>query len=439
MNILMLTNVYTPQIGGVTRSIEQFAEGYRQQGHDVLIVAPDYDENPEPDPGVVRVPAIPNFYEGRYSLPIPVMPLLIPHLRPFQPDIIHAHHPFLLGSTAQSLAIEFHTPLVYTHHTRYSVYIEEKTDWPHSVEEAIGELINGFCELVDQIIVPSSGIQELLSRRGIQTNMEVVPTGVDTQKFDEANGDRFREEFQIDPNKLVVGHVGRLSVEKNCRFLTQALCEFLETRESADVLIVGDGPERESMEKAFADRGLSGRVTMTGFLTGQNLVDAYAAMDVFAFASHSETQGMVLGEAMAAGTPVIAIAATGVNDIVRDQQNGFLIPSEDYQLFCDQLRRFAELKHDERAKLASGAIETSRQFSQERCVAKMLSIYASLVDSEQSTDRSTGSSWDHMQEKWDSTWKRWRNRSRAVATLAREAMTGTEQSDSHGNSNDPLS
>ncbi|TWT56922.1 Alpha-monoglucosyldiacylglycerol synthase [Thalassoglobus neptunius] len=436
MNILMLTNVYTPQIGGVTRSIEQFAEGYRQQGHDVLIVAPDYEENPDPDPGVVRVPAIPNFYEGRYSLPIPVMPLLIPQLRPFQPDIIHAHHPFLLGSTAQSLAIEFRTPLVYTHHTRYSVYIEEKTDWPHSVEEAIGELITGFCELVDQIIVPSSGIQELLGKRGIRTNMEVVPTGVDIRKFDTADGARFREEFQIDPEKLIVGHVGRLSVEKNCRFLTEVLCDFLKTTDSADVLIVGDGPEREPMEKAFANRGLSERVVMTGFLTGQELVDAYAAMDVFPFASHSETQGMVLGEAMAAGTPVVAIAATGVNDIVSDQQNGFLVPSEDLDLFCAQLQHFAKLNSDEREKLEQAAIETAREFSQQQCVEKMLSLYESLVNSDQHTDRSSGSPWGHMQEKWDSTWKRWRNRSRAVATLAREAMAGTSQPDSSPDATD---
>lgn len=422
MNILMVTNVYTPQIGGVTRSIQQYTAEYRRRGHNVLVIAPDYEENPENDEGVLRVPAIPNFYLNQYSLPIPVLALLLPEVRKLEPELVHSHHPFLLGTTAHTLASEFDVPLVYTHHTRYSTYIEAKTSWPHSVEEAVLELITGYCELTDVTIAPSEGIRRLLQERGIERRIEVVPTGVEFDRFQMGNGSQARQAYSIPQDAFVVGHCGRLAAEKNCRFLANALSRFLVDCPESRALIVGDGPERPVFEKTFAESGTSDRVTMTGFLEHEELVNAYAAMDVFAFASHSETQGMVLAEAMAAGACVVALAATGVDDIVQTGKNGIRLPKEDLQQFVDALKSIQNLSPQARTHYRQGAIETARSLSQSNCAERMLEVYSGLSGKNRQV---RDSDWHELLHRWDGAWQRWKNRSRFVSTLARESVFPT--------------
>ena len=422
MNILMLTNVYSPQIGGVTRSLEQFSAEFRERGHNVLIMAPDYEENPQPDDHVIRVPAIPNFYQGKYSLPIPVLPALRPEIKDFQPDIVHSHHPFLLGSTAQSIAAEYEIPLVYTHHTRYAAYLESNADWPHAVEEALLELITGYCELVDAVVAPSDGMQKRLRRRGVKSRIDVISTGVDVDRFSQGDGRRFREKHGVDHEAFIVGHCGRLSAEKNIGFLSEALVEFQRRSPKSRVVIVGDGPERQRIEHTFHNGGSSDRVIMTGFLEGQDLVDAYQAMDLFAFASHNETQGMVVTEAMAASTPVVAMTATGVEDVVKNGHNGYLIKRDELDDFVDAISRYEAFDSSERQELQAGAIATAEDVSQSRCATKMLDLYRELIASN-APHRHEGSTWNRMHHQWEAAWLRWKSRSRAAAKLVREAIS----------------
>jgi len=424
MNILMVSNVFTPQIGGVTRSIQQFCEEFRSQGHRVLVIAPRYQEAQENEDDVIRVPAIPNFYLNQYSLPLPVFSTLIPEVRNFRPEIVHVHHPFLMGSVGLQIAADQNIPLVYTHHTRYSVYIETKTDWPSFVEEGLLELIVGFCELCDGVVAPSAGIQDLLRQNGITARIEVIPTGVDLQRFAHVSSATLRQRLALPENAFIVGHVGRLSPEKNTSFLTQAVAAFLKDNPVAEFVVVGDGPDRENMEILLLQEGLSDRCHFLGFLEGDELADAYAGFDVFAFASHSETQGMVITEAMAAGTPVVAVNATGVCDVIVDGVNGRLIPRDDIAAFAEGLKSISVMGDQEFAGWRQRALQSAQEMSQLACTIQMLNLYSELIAGPRSTP---ANEWERLQQRWEARWRLWRLRVRAMGVAARKTLSPPDE------------
>jgi glycosyltransferase involved in cell wall biosynthesis len=213
-------------------------------------------------------------------------------------------------------------------------------DWPvqnEGVKRFMVKLAAGYSNLVDQVIVPSESVQEILLKRGVKTPMEVIPTGVDAERFSKGDGKAFRERNNIPPDAKVVGHAGRLSPEKNLEFLTSCMVELLKKDPMVHALIVGKGPSEKMIKDVFVKAGLENRLHLTGVLQYQHLVDAYFAMDVFAFASLSETQGIVLIEAMAAGVPVIALNAPGAREVVEDYHNGRLLNEMDRKSFVDAL------------------------------------------------------------------------------------------------------
>lgn len=427
----MVTNVFTPQIGGVTRSVQQFRDEFVATGHEVLVIAPQYQDMPTDERNVIRVPAIPKFYLDAYSLPLPIISDLLPDIRKFTPQIVHVHHPFLLGSIGQTIAADLNVPLVYTHHTRYSVYIESKTNLPRPIEEGILELIIGFCDLCDGIVAPSDGIRDMLRDCGVSGRISVIPTGVDTKRFMHPNPEGLRKRLSIAPERFVLGHVGRLAPEKNTPFLIDAVAEFLNEHQDAEFVVVGDGPDRNSMEEIFKEREVLDRVHFLGFLEGQELVDAYSSFDVFVFTSHSETQGMVLAEAMAAGVPVVAINASGVSDLLEDQVNGRLIGTNDLQAFKDGIQSIYAASPQERARLRQGALKSANEISQSKCAENMLKFYSELSRQPRVALKSD---WERMRQRWDAKWQLWRVRAKAVATFARETFNQSDPSDSNMNS-----
>ncbi|MCL4693946.1 MAG: glycosyltransferase, partial [Candidatus Hydrogenedentes bacterium] len=349
MNIVMFTNTYLPMLGGVAKSVDRFVQEYRKIGHDVLVVAPTFEGAKNNEPGVVRVPAIQNFNGSDFSVALPVPLLLKNALDEFEPDIIHSHHPFLLGDVALRQAASRQLPLVFTHHTMYEHYTHYVPGDADVLQALAREMCAVYAGRCDHVIAPSSSVKEVLHDHDVETPITVIPTGVDTEQFASGDGAAFRREHGIPEDAFVVGHLGRLAPEKNLRFLTEAAIDFLQCREQAHLLVVGDGPEREAIADMTADAGVADRTHLTGALDGQKVVDAYHAMDVFAFASKSETQGMVLIEAMAAGTPVVALEAFGVCDVLRDRENGVLVRKEYATTFVEGLEWVASQKKKTRA------------------------------------------------------------------------------------------
>lgn len=381
MKICMMTNTYLPHVGGVARSVSTFAEEYRKLGHQILVVAPEFDGPPLPARQarmVERVAAIQNFNGSDFSVTLPLAATLSGRLDDFKADIMHAHHPFLLGDTALRVGASKNVPVIFTHHTRYEDYTHYVPFDSPTLKEIAINLSTQFANLCDGVIAPSESIAKLIRQRGVTSPIAVVPTGVDVAGFAAGDGARARRRFKIPLRAFVVGHTGRLAPEKNLGYLTRAVALFLKNTPDARFLVVGGGPSEEEMRRICTEHGVGDRLILAGKHTGRALHDAFKAMDVFVFASFSETQGMVLAEAMAAGVPVVALKANGVVEVVCDGRNGFLLsartPAVKFAARLGELYAAPAM----RRQFSRAAVATAREFSREHCAALALEFYEKI-------------------------------------------------------------
>lgn len=378
MNICMMTNTYLPHVGGVARSVSTFAEEYQRLGHQVLVVAPEFPGRKLPrrqEAIVERVAALQQFNGSDFSVRLPLAASLSERLEQFQADIFHAHHPFLLGDTALRFAARRNVPVVFTHHTRYEDYTHYVPFDSSSLKQVAINLSTDFANLCDAVIAPSASIARLIKRRGVHVPVRVIPTGIAVEAFASGDGARARERLGIPARAFVVGHVGRLAPEKNLPYLAEAIAPFIAATPGSRFLVVGTGPAEDELVALFARCGAEHRLVRAGTLTGRALHDAYRAMDVFVFSSLSETQGMVVAEAMAAGLPVVALRAPGVREVVRHEHNGYLLPlGTRPTVFAEHLARL-RTNPRLRRRLASTARETAETFSRRHCAEQALAFY----------------------------------------------------------------
>jgi len=404
LNILILTNTFTPHVGGVARSVEAFSAEYRKRGHRVLVVAPEFPGTSPDESDVVRINAIQNFNASNFSVALPMHPQLTESIDAFRPDIVHSQHPFLLGITALRLARHRGLPLVFTHHTLYEQYTHYVPGDSSALKRFAIELATRYANLCDQVFAPSESIQELLQQRGVTAPIAVVPTGVRLENFAQGDAVAFRRQMGIPADAFVVGHLGRLAPEKNLEFLTQAVCDFINHNSRAHFLVIGTGPSENAIRATFARAGIESRLHTAGILQQQALADALHAMDVFAFASTSETQGMVLTEAMAAGLPVVALDASGAREVVSDGLNGRLLTEASPATFAAALAWVAEREPKQLHGLQQAALVTAAAFSIPRSADKSLACYAAL-ESKSTNANSDNHGWEDfmtfMKTEWD--------------------------------------
>jgi len=404
MKIAVFTNTFTPHVGGVAKSVASLVDRMREHGHRVLVVAPDFSDQPEQEQDVLRVPSIKNFNGSDFSFRLPSGNLIGETIKRFSPDVIHSHHPFLLGDAGLRLAHQWGVPLVFTHHTRYEDYVHylvEDSEW---IERLAVELATEYANLCDRIIAPSNSIEDLITERGVKSTVNVIPTGIDTDAFSAGNGVNARKQYGIDNDAFVIGHVGRLAPEKNLDFLFQAVLPFLKANPDSVFMVVGSGESRDSLARMADSKGLRDRVHFIGKLTRQSLVDAYHAFDVFAFSSHTETQGMVLAEAMAAGRPVVALEAPGVREILRHRENGIrLSPDATPEQFQEALGELRDLMADKAESVRASLRETAHAFSEKVCIGKMEETYETVVrEKRRDKDMPTWTRFiSRMEAEWD--------------------------------------
>jgi len=418
MNILMMTNTFTPFVGGVARSVTAFARECRKAGHRVVIVAPVFAGAPESEEDVIRIPAIQHFNGSDFSVALPIPGYVSLRLEQFRPDIVHSHHPHLLGNTAVRIASRFSRPLVFTHHTMYEHYLHYVPAQASRMQQFVVSLVTGYCNLCDHVIAPSQSVSRVLRRRGVETPVSVVPTGVDVQRFANGDGRAFRRAMGIPQKAFVAGYVGRLAPEKNLSFLAEAIRKYVAHRKNAQFLVVGSGPSEDAIREIFDQGGLSSHLYLAGSLDGQDLVDAYHAMDVFVFASYTETQGMVLTEAMAACKPVVALDAPGVREVIKDGYNGRLLKRHNISDFTAAVAQLASMSPRRRDKLRRAACETAQRFSMDRCARKLLDVYRHALKQRPPGPKDE-SVWHQATEEVKAEWELLKN----VAEAVTHAMT----------------
>jgi len=416
MKIAMFTNTYLPHVGGVAKSVASFVDAFRDMGHEVLVVAPEYDDT-APEPGVVRVPAIRDFNKSGFNVAVPLLRSVDKDLDAFGPDIVHAHHPFLLGDTALRAAAARNLPLVFTHHTRYEQYAHYLPVEAAGLGKAVINLALGYARQCTYVIAPSESIRSLLLRRGMMAPCAVAPTGIDVARFASGDGAALRRELGVAPDTYMPGHVGRLAPEKNLGLLADGTAKFLRGRPEARFLVVGTGPDEPRMRETFAERGVADRVHFLGKRTGAGLYDAYAAMDVFLFTSTSETQGMVIAEAMAAGKPVVAIDADAIRDIVVDNENGKLLKEADPVRIAKALAWFGSLDEPQREQLRQGARDTAARYDIPVCAERTIDVYRQALSVFKLTQEPVQAEWAGLLRSLEAEWEIWSNRAASLAVL----------------------
>lgn len=423
MKILMVTNTYTPFVGGVPRSVRTFTESYRRLGHRTVVVAPEFEDCPEDEEDVIRLPAIKNVSDAGFSLRLPIPGFLSTKIEELQPDVVHAHHPFLLGDTALRIARQFNVPLVFTNHTLYEQYTHYLPVDNATVKDYVRKLVKGYADLCDRVFAPSQSVARMLKDRGVETPIDVVPTGIDVEAFGGGNGERFRTERDIDDDTFLIGHLGRLAEEKNLEFLFESVGEFLSNHPDSEFLVVGHGPLEEDLRESIEAEEFADRVHFEGVLEGEELHDAYASMDLFAFASKTETQGMVLVEAMSSGTPVVALDASGARDTVVNGETGRLVRRESEDDFVDALDWYFNLNQDKKRIIRQNSRDRAEDFEMDAVAQEALDIYEGLIDEyeEQSRDRSL---WEQAKRRLETEWQILRNFASATDAVVVEESNG---------------
>lgn len=374
MNIAFFTNNYKPFVGGVPVAIDNLSRRLRQRGHRVCIFAPEYDGGGAEESDVIRCWSIKHFNATSFSLPLPIT--LEPYARfsELRIDVVHVHHPFLLGETGLHAARANDLPVVFTYHTQYEKYAHYLPFGERMVEEVAINLSTRFANCCDTIIAPSSDIRQTLLQRGVSVPIRVIPTGVDLQRFRRGSSRWLRAQFQIPQEDKVLLFVSRLAREKNVGFLIEVFARLAARKSGLWLVLVGSGDDAQALREQAQACGVGERVIFAGTYEGDKLVAAYHGADLFVFASTTETQGMVVLEAMAGGLPVVAVDAPGVRDVVVDAENGFLVApgqAEEFVGRCQQLLDDANM----RGSFIARARERARRFSLVRTTQKVEEVY----------------------------------------------------------------
>ena len=343
MRVLFVSDVYFPRVNGVSTSIRTFREDLANCGVDTQLVAPRY-EGAAPGAGaeaaaangdgddVVRVPAarVPFDPEDRRmawraltrtldALPVGIF------------DLTHIHTPFVAHYAGVRFARRAGIACAATYHTFFEEYLHHYLPLlPHALSRV---LARGFtraqCAQVQALIAPSEPMRAVLGEYGVRTPIHVVPTGLAADRFRSGNGAAFRASAGIAADRPVVTYIGRVAYEKNIGFLIEVFREVLQAVPQALLVIAGEGPARESLRARAGALGLGAHVHFAGYLDRDSaLLDCYAAADVFVFASRTETQGLVLLEAMAQGAPVVSTAELGTCSILVPGSGALVVPEE---------------------------------------------------------------------------------------------------------------
>lgn len=380
MRILKLSDVYFPRVNGVSTSIQTFRAGLERLGHEVTLVAPHYPAATENDPRVLRVAAraVPRDPEDRLMRYAGLLEAGRAAGRGC--DVIHVHTPFLAHYAGVRLGREFGLPVVETCHTYFEEYFHHYLPLlPKGLLRAAARLLTvSQCSRLDALVVPSRAMLDVLRRYGVTVAAEVIPTGLDLARFAGGDGARFRAAACIAPGRPVLAHISRVAFEKNIDFILRVFARVRAARPDAVLVIAGEGPAEASLRSLAVRLGIAESVRWVGYLDrGSALLDCYRAADVFVFASRTETQGLVLLEAMALGVPVVSTAVLGTAEVL-DGAEGALTVEEDEPAFATTvLTVISDAKL--RARLAAGGPATAGRWSADALAGRLASLYQRLA------------------------------------------------------------
>ncbi len=379
MRVLMVSDVYFPRVNGVSTSIETFRSQLALQGVEVRLVVPRYGDEPE-EAGIIRVP-------GR-SLPGDPEDRLVGWRAMHKAvlaaadgcDLIHIQTPFVAHYAGLKAARQLGLPVIATYHTLFEEFL------PHYLPFVPSGWLKGVARRfsrrqsneLDALVVPSTAMRDRLLEYGVKVPLHVLPTGIPIERFAHGNGKAFRYRHGILSTRPMALFVGRVAHEKNIGFLLEALVHARRIRADILLVIAGEGPAVDDLKAQVRTLALSDSVQFVGYLERRHdLPDCYAAANAFAFASRTETQGLVLLEAMAAGLPVIALAEMGTKDILSPGR-GALTPPDNPQAYGEALGHFLG-RPSAWSYLREEAVAYANEWSDKAMASRLAGLYGQIA------------------------------------------------------------
>ncbi len=322
MRILMISDVFFPRINGVSTSIQTFRCELERLGNEVFLIAPSYDVPHTDDDRTFRIKSRGILLDPEDRM-MKLNDLLgyVEELRKLDLDLVHIHTPFVAHYGGTRIAKALGVPCVITYHTLFEEYFYHYIPWlPKQLLRYIARRFSvSQCNEVNGVISPSSTILDLLKKYGVTTKTVTLPTGINSLAFQTGDGQRFKTEFNIPSNKKLLLNVSRVAFEKNISAIIEAHALLCSTRDDIHLVIAGEGPAKSHYIEMVHSLKLQDSISFVGYLDrSTQLVDCYHAADLFVFASKTETQGLVLLEAMAAGTPVVSVAEMGTKNVLKE-------------------------------------------------------------------------------------------------------------------------
>ncbi len=372
MKIGLFTDTAPPLVGGIETVVTLMERLLRERGHEVYIFAPAFPRHHDDGPNVYRLPSVLASRNRRLRLAYALTRSARQATREL--DIVHSHTPFNLGWIAARVARVQGIPHVHTYHVLFQEYRKTLTPW---FPKALTDLwLKTFLEWCDVVVAPSHDAKREVESYGIPIPVVVMLCGPDAREFDRAPVWNPRLELGLaEPHILL--YWGRLAKEKNIGFLLRSFHILAKRRDDVHFVIVGHGPCMEELQRQARELGIAHKTTFCGFLPREQVIDLSRQADLFVFASKTETQGLVVAEAMMAGIPPVAVDAPGVRDMVRSGVDGVLVP-EDEEVFascCEELLGDPE----RRRQLGLAARAHAQEFSAQAYVDRLIALYQDLL------------------------------------------------------------
>jgi glycosyltransferase involved in cell wall biosynthesis len=378
MKIGFFTNTYLPINYGSTVSVETFRKGLKNLGEDVFVFAPRHKGYKDDNDFVFRYPSLMYKYKEEYPVAIPFYPPIRKKIKELNLDIIHSHQPFSLGKEGLKYAKKQNIPIVFTHHTRYEDYIHYVPILPEDLLTGlVKKEATDFANQCDLVIAPSESIKKMIQSRGVKTKVEVLPTGIDWNKFQQGARSKIRKRYKIKKNELLLLNVGRMEEEKNLEFLFDCLKNILKKQSNVKLMFVGEGSLKEKLKQKATEEKIEANILFTGLAKREEIQDFYAAGDIYLQTSTSETQGLSLYEAMAAGLPCLAVKSTGAIDAINHGQDG-LLTSANQKSFRSEIKKII-LDKKLRKSLSQEAVKKAKKNDASNQAKKLKKLYEKVI------------------------------------------------------------
>jgi 1,2-diacylglycerol 3-alpha-glucosyltransferase len=378
MRVALFTNNYLPFRGGVTTAVETLRRGLHALHHRAWVFAPASRGPLADPPWVFRYPSIPAPTYPGFALALPFSRRLYRLTLTLEPDIVHAHHPFLLGPTARRFARRHGRPLVFTYHTRYEKYAHY-VPLPERLVGALAVRLScRFAGSADLVVAPSGHMAATLRGRGVTAPVAVVPTGVPTDLFRPGDRRQARRELGLPADAPLCLYVGRLDREKSVDLILDAFGSVADAISDARLSLVGQGTHEAALRRRAEASAARERIHFHRGMPREALPAFYRAADLFMFTSETETQGLVLAEAHGCALPAVAVRAPGVDEVVRDGDTGLLTKADARELADAAIGLLLDPER-RRAMGRAARLVVERDFSAARQVEVTLSHYERLL------------------------------------------------------------